>query len=95
VVSSAEDLAAPAEAFDLVVIGNAFHRMHRDTAAARILGWLRPGGLLALFWSGGPMQGGRAMAASAAGVHAALASAGADLVRLRPGPATDSVMTCD
>jgi SAM-dependent methyltransferase len=57
VVSSAEDLAAPAGSFDLVVIGNAFHRLHRDVAAARILGWLRPGGLLALFWSEGPMQG--------------------------------------
>jgi SAM-dependent methyltransferase len=56
-LSSAEDLAAPASSFDLVVLGNAFHRLHRDVVAARILGWLRPGGLLALVWSAGPTMG--------------------------------------
>jgi SAM-dependent methyltransferase len=67
--ASAEDLAAPDGGFDLVVIGNAFHRLPRDTVAANVFRWLRPGGLLALVWSQGPWDGGRpwqrAMAAAA------------------------------
>jgi SAM-dependent methyltransferase len=55
--SSAEDLTAPPETFDLVTIGNAFHRMHRGDVAARVFGWLRPGGHLALVWGGTPWQG--------------------------------------
>ena len=55
--SAAEDLAAPPQTFDLVTIGNAFHRMHREAVAARIFGWLRPGGHLALVWGGSPWQG--------------------------------------
>ena len=56
-VSSAEDLAAPAEWFDLIAIGSAFHRLPRDTVAARIAAWLRPGGFLALVWADGPTAG--------------------------------------
>jgi SAM-dependent methyltransferase len=55
--SAAEDLIAPPETFDLVTIGNAFHRMRREVVAARIFGWLRPGGHLALVWGGSPWQG--------------------------------------
>jgi SAM-dependent methyltransferase len=54
VVSSAEALEAEPEYFELAVIGNAFHRLRRDLVAGRILGWLRPGGCLALCWSSGP-----------------------------------------
>jgi SAM-dependent methyltransferase len=58
VTSAAEDLSAPAESFDLVAIGNAFHRLHRAAVAARVLRWLRPGGFLALVWGGSPWEGG-------------------------------------
>ncbi|HEU5420834.1 MAG TPA: class I SAM-dependent methyltransferase [Streptosporangiaceae bacterium] len=60
VQAAAEDLAAPAGAFDLVVIGNAFHRLPRAAVAARVLGWLRPGGLLGLAWGGSPFDPGPA-----------------------------------
>jgi len=54
---TAEALDAPAAHFDLVTMGNAFHRVQRDVVAARILRWLRPGGFLALLWGGGPNRG--------------------------------------
>jgi SAM-dependent methyltransferase len=53
-VGSAEELALPPASVDLAVIGNAFHRLPRDTVAALLYGWLRPGGYLALVWGGGP-----------------------------------------
>jgi SAM-dependent methyltransferase len=52
-----EDLSVPAGSFDLVAIGNAFHRLPRDTVAASAFGWLRPGGFLALAWGGSPWDG--------------------------------------
>jgi SAM-dependent methyltransferase len=45
VVSDAETLDAEPEHFEMVVIGNAFHRLDRDLVAGRILGWLKPGGV--------------------------------------------------
>ncbi len=51
IVSSAETLRVEPGHFDLVVIGNAFHRLDRDLVADRVLGWLKPGGYLALCWS--------------------------------------------
>jgi SAM-dependent methyltransferase len=56
-VAGAEDLSAPDEAFDLVAIGNAFHRLLRTAVAARAWRWLRPGRHLALLWSDGPWPG--------------------------------------
>ena len=56
-VAAAENLAAPEDSFDLVAIGNAFHRLPRDVVAATALRWLRPGGYLALLWGGGPNEG--------------------------------------
>ena len=53
-----EELSAPADAFDLVTIGNAFHRLRRRQVADRVLRWLRPGGYLALLWGGSPVDGG-------------------------------------
>jgi len=44
VVSSAETLHAEPEYFELAVVGNAFHRLDREVAAGRLLGWLGPGG---------------------------------------------------
>jgi SAM-dependent methyltransferase len=54
VVSDAETLDAEPGYFGLAVIGNAFHRLNRDLVADRILGWLEPGGYLALCWTSGP-----------------------------------------
>jgi SAM-dependent methyltransferase len=54
---SVEELDAPEGGFDLVTMGNAFHRVQRDVVAARVLRWLRPGGFLALLWGGGPTRG--------------------------------------
>jgi ubiquinone/menaquinone biosynthesis C-methylase UbiE len=50
--STAEDLPAPEGFFDLVAIGNAFHRLPRAAVAASTMRWLRPGGFLALLYSG-------------------------------------------
>ena len=55
--TAAENLAAPDDSFDLVTIGNAFHRLRRHVVAALVLRWLRPGGHLALLWGGGPNEG--------------------------------------
>jgi ubiquinone/menaquinone biosynthesis C-methylase UbiE len=92
IVSSAESLEAEADSFDLVVIGNAFHRLDRDLLAGRILRWLKPGGYLALCWSSGPWAGEedwqRALAATLDKWQAALGAedrvpAGWDLPRKR------------
>jgi SAM-dependent methyltransferase len=68
VAAKAETLRAEPGYFELAVIGNAFHRLDRDVVAGRILGWLEPGGHLALCWSASPWTGG-------AGWQRALASA--------------------
>jgi SAM-dependent methyltransferase len=57
VVSSAEDLDVPAGYFELIVIGNAFHRLRRDLVARLACDWLAPGGFLALCWSSGTQAG--------------------------------------
>ena len=57
VVSDAEILDAEPDYFDLVVIGNALHRLNRELVAGKILGWLKPGGHLALCWSSVPFAG--------------------------------------
>ena len=57
VAAAAEDLEAPAESFDLIVIGNAFHRLPRERVAANVRRWLRPGRCLALVWGEPPWAG--------------------------------------
>jgi SAM-dependent methyltransferase len=57
IVAGAESLEAEPGYFELAVIGNAFHRLDRDPVARRILGWLEPGGHLALCWSSVPWSG--------------------------------------
>lgn len=57
VVSAAENLAAPDDSFDLVTIGNAFHRLPRGPVAASVIRWLRPGRYLALAWGDSPWDG--------------------------------------
>ncbi len=54
---AAEELAAPAGHFDLVTVGNAFHRLPRANLARVVFGWLRQGGSLALLWGGSPWSG--------------------------------------
>jgi SAM-dependent methyltransferase len=92
VVASAETLDAEPGYFELVAIGNAFHRLDRDLVARRVFGWLRPGGCLALCWSSGPWAGDqdwqRAMAATVDRWRAALGAtdrvpAGWELARRR------------
>ncbi len=53
---AAQDLAAAAESFELITIGNAFHRLPRQLIATKAFGWLRGGGYLALLWGGSPWQ---------------------------------------
>jgi SAM-dependent methyltransferase len=54
---AAEDLRVPEQAFDLITIGNALHRMRREAIAVSVLRWLKPGGFLALLWGGSPNDG--------------------------------------
>jgi SAM-dependent methyltransferase len=51
IASAAERLDAREAWFDLVTIGNAFHRLRRETVASQVFRWLKPGGHLALLWS--------------------------------------------
>jgi SAM-dependent methyltransferase len=58
-------VATPAErvdldgGFQLITIGNAFHRLNRQMIASRSWSWLLPGGRLALLWSDNPWRGDR------------------------------------
>ena len=64
-VSNVHFVAAPAESvaldgsFDLVAIGNAFHRLDRDAVAHRLVPHLRERGCIALCWSRTPSDGDR------------------------------------
>jgi ubiquinone/menaquinone biosynthesis C-methylase UbiE len=56
VVGRAEDIEADRD-FDLVAIGNAFHRLQRRLVAESARRWLTPGGHFALVWSTSPWDG--------------------------------------
>jgi SAM-dependent methyltransferase len=56
-VGRAEDLAAPAGAFELITIGEAFHRLDQPLVARRCLEWLAPGGCLATMGGDGATVG--------------------------------------
>jgi ubiquinone/menaquinone biosynthesis C-methylase UbiE len=56
IAGRAEDVD-PAESFDVVTVGTAFHRLPRRRVAALAMRWLRPGGHLALLWSSTPADG--------------------------------------
>jgi SAM-dependent methyltransferase len=43
--------------FELVAVGNAFHRLDRRAVARRMFSWLEPGGGVALLWGGTPQLG--------------------------------------
>ncbi|MDQ1022213.1 class I SAM-dependent methyltransferase [Streptomyces afghaniensis] len=57
VTAKAEEVDMEAGSVELIVIGNAFHRLLRDLVARRALTWLEPGGYLALCWSTSPWAG--------------------------------------
>jgi SAM-dependent methyltransferase len=57
-VGAAESIPL-AGSFELITVGNAFHRMKRRAVAERMLAWLQPGGAAALVWGSGPWRGGR------------------------------------
>ena len=46
-VGRAEEFHAPPASFDLITIGEAFHRLEPNVVAGHALRWLRPGGCLA------------------------------------------------
>ncbi|MFD6492522.1 class I SAM-dependent methyltransferase [Streptomyces sp. NPDC060188] len=52
--ATVEELDVDAESVELIVIGNAFHRLRRTVVARRCFTWLEPGGHLALCWSTSP-----------------------------------------
>ena len=54
--AAAEDVALEG-VFDLVGIGNAFHRLKRDVVTKRLVAHLAPRGCVALLWSGTPWGG--------------------------------------
>jgi ubiquinone/menaquinone biosynthesis C-methylase UbiE len=56
IAGRAEDLDADGH-FELVTIGNAFHRLQRRVVAESARRWLVPGGHLALLWSNPPWGG--------------------------------------
>jgi len=56
-VAPAEELTAREESFELVAMGNAFHRVRRERVAANVRRWLGPEGWLALLWGGTPWDG--------------------------------------
>jgi ubiquinone/menaquinone biosynthesis C-methylase UbiE len=56
IAGRAEDVTADGS-FELVTIGNAFHRLQRHVVAESAFRWLAPGGHIALVWSGVPWLG--------------------------------------
>jgi ubiquinone/menaquinone biosynthesis C-methylase UbiE len=58
VSGSAESVALDGS-FELVAVGNAFHRLNRQLVAERMYTWLQPGGGAALLWGGSPWAGDR------------------------------------
>ena len=56
-VGKAEDLHAPPASFELITIGEAFHRLDQQLMATQALQWLSPGCCLASLGSDGVMAG--------------------------------------
>ena len=51
-VGAAEDLQAPEQAFDLITVGEALHRLDQPSIARKARGWLKPGGGFATMGGG-------------------------------------------
>jgi SAM-dependent methyltransferase len=58
IASAAEDVALEG-AFDLVAVGNAFHRLDRDAVARRLVTHVSERGCVVLLWGGTPWHGDR------------------------------------
>lgn len=56
-VGRAEDVEASDGAFDLITIGEAFHRLEQSAIASKAMGWLRAGGCLATLGTDGRFSG--------------------------------------
>ena len=56
-VGKAEELQAPPASFELITIGEAFHRLDQQLVAKQTLQWLQPGCCLASLGSYGVMEG--------------------------------------
>ncbi len=56
--------------FELVAVGNAFHRLDRSSVARRMFSWLEPGGGIALLWGGTPGRGSRPWQRALAALYA-------------------------
>ena len=50
IVNRAEDLEAPSRFFDLITIGEAFHRLDQSIIMTQALDWLATGGNIAILW---------------------------------------------
>ena len=50
-VASLESWRGPEQDVDLVYAAQSWHWVHHETAYRRVLGWLRPGGVLAMMWN--------------------------------------------
>jgi SAM-dependent methyltransferase len=59
-ITGAAEVVALDGTFDLVAIGNAFHRLDRDAVARRLVPHLRTDGCVALVWGGTPWDGDQA-----------------------------------
>jgi ubiquinone/menaquinone biosynthesis C-methylase UbiE len=57
IAATAETFDAPEASFDLITIGNAFHRVRRHDVARNAFRWLKDRGCLALVWGELPSQG--------------------------------------
>jgi ubiquinone/menaquinone biosynthesis C-methylase UbiE len=57
IAAAAETLDAPDASFDLITVGNAFHRLRRREVARNAFRWLKDGGCLALVWGEMPWRG--------------------------------------
>jgi len=56
-VGRVEDFVAPAGAFDLVTVGDAFHRLDRPRVVDLVLGWLKRGGAFVVIGSDSYLEG--------------------------------------
>ena len=56
ITGTAEDVALSGQ-FDLVTVGNAFHRLRRNAVAERLAPHLSRHGCIVLLWASGPMRG--------------------------------------
>ncbi|MEJ2133582.1 MAG: hypothetical protein P8Y95_18640 [Gammaproteobacteria bacterium] len=56
-MAASAERAALNGTFELVAIGNAFHRLERDLVARRLAPRLQPGGCVALLWADAPWRG--------------------------------------